>query len=99
MVQENTNKAIALNSAILYGKTIINTLCALLTTRFALQALGVIDYGLFAVIGGIISFISIFNNIMVATSNRFIAVAIGKGDLEEANQQFNINLLVYTTIH
>lgn len=98
MVQENTNKAIALNSAILYGKTIINTLCALLTTRFALQALGVIDYGLFAVIGGIISFISIFNNIMVATSNRFIAVAIGKGDIEEANQQFNINLVIHVSV-
>ncbi len=94
-MQENTNKAIAFNSAILYGKTIINTLCALLTTRFALQALGVIDYGLYAVLGGIISFIGIFNTIMVSTSNRFIAVAIGKGDEEEANQQFNVNLIIH----
>lgn len=97
-MQENTNKSIALNSSILYGKTIINTLCALLTTRFALHALGVIDYGLFAVLGGLISFISIFNNIMVATSNRFIAVAIGKGNEEETNQQFNVNLIIHVGI-
>jgi len=97
-MQENTNKAIAVNSAILYGKTIINTLCALLTTRFALQALGVIDYGLYAVLGGIISFIGIFNTIMVATSNRFMAVAIGKGDIDEANQQFNVNLFIHVGI-
>jgi len=97
-MQENTNRAIAFNSAILYVKTIINTLCALLTTRFALQALGVVDYGLYAVLGGIISFIGIFNTIMVSTSNRFIAVAIGKGDLDEANKQFNVNLTIHIAI-
>lgn len=76
----------------------ITTLCALLTTRFALQALGVVDYGLYAVLGGIISFISIFNTIMLSTSNRFIAVAIGKGDLDEANKQFNVNLSIHLAI-
>lgn len=97
-MQENTNKAIAYNSVIIYGKMIINTICALLTTRFALQALGVVDYGLYAVLGGIISFIGIFNTIMLSTSNRFIAVAIGKGNIEEINTQFNVNLIVHVAI-
>ena len=97
-MQENTNRAIAYNSAILYGKMVINTLCALLTTRFALQALGVVDYGLYAVLGGIISFVAIFNTIMLSTSNRFIAVAIGKGDMDEANKQFNVNLIIHAAI-
>lgn len=97
-MQENTNRAIAYNSAILYAKMGITTVCALLTTRFALQALGVVDYGLYAVLGGIISFISIFNTIMLSTSNRFIAVAIGKGNLDEANKQFNVNLSIHLAI-
>lgn len=97
-MQENTNRAIAYNSIILYGKLAISTICALLTTRFALQALGVVDFGLYAVLGGIISFISIFNTIMLSTSNRFIAVAIGKGDINEANKQFNVNLVVHIFI-
>lgn len=97
-MQENTNRAIAYNSAILYGKMAITTVCALLTTRFALQALGVEDFGLYAVLGGIISFISIFNTIMLSTSNRFIAVAIGKGDIDEANKQFNVNLTVHIAL-
>lgn len=97
-MQENTNKALAYNSLILYGKMAIITICALLTTRYALQALGVVDYGLYAVLGGIISFIGIFNTIMVSTSNRFIAVAIGKGNLDEANRQFNVNLFVHIGI-
>ena len=97
-MQENTNKAIAFNSIVLYGKMVINTVCALLTTRFALIALGIVDFGLFSVLGGIISFISIFNTIMLSVSNRFIAVAIGKGDTEGANKQFNVNLVIHVLI-
>lgn len=97
-MQENTNRAIAYNSVILYGKLVINTVCALLTTRFALQALGVIDYGLYAVLGGIINLIAIFNTIMLSASNRFIAVAIGKGDMDEVNKQFNVSLIIHAAI-
>lgn len=95
---ENTNRAIALNSAILYGKMGITVICSLLTTRFALQALGVSDFGLFSVLGGIISFIAIFNTIMLSTTNRFIAVAIGKQDTVEANIQFNVCLCIHIVI-
>ena len=97
-MQENTNRAIAYNSIILYVKMIINTVCALLTTRFALQALGVNDFGLFSVLGSIISFIGIINTIMVSTSNRFIAVAIGRNDQEEANKQFSVNFIIHAAI-
>ena len=97
-MQENTNKAIAYNSLILYVRMAITSICTLFTTRFGLQALGVVDYGLFALLGGIIAFITIINNIMVSTSNRFIAVAIGRGDIEEANKQFNINLSIHILI-
>lgn len=92
---ENTNKAIAINSIINYAKMGINTILALFTTRFALQALGVVDYGLFAVLGSVISFIGIFNASMLTTCNRFLAVAIGKGDAKEINKQFNVNLIVF----
>lgn len=67
----------------------------LFTTRFALQALGIMDYGLFSVLGSIISFIGVFNTIMLSTCNRFIAVAIGKGDINEINKTFNINLVIF----
>lgn len=97
-MKENTNKAIAVNSIILYIKMIVNTICSILTTRFALQALGIVDFGLYSLLGGIISFISIFNTIMLATSNRYIAVAIGRNDIKEANIQFNVNLVVHICI-
>lgn len=95
---ENTNKAIAINSIINYAKMGVNTILALFTTRFALQALGVVDYGLFAVLGSIISFIGIFNTSMLSTCNRFIAVAIGKGETAEINKQFNVNLTIFLSL-
>ena len=97
-MQENTNKAIAINSLINYAKMAINTILALLTTRFALKALGVDDFGLFAVVGSIISFIGIFNSIMLTTSNRYLAVAIGKNVQSEINKQFNVNNVIFIAI-
>lgn len=94
-MQENTNKAIAINSIILYVRMVITAVCAILTTRYALIALGVSDFGLFSLLGGIISFVLIFNTIMLSTTNRFIAVALGKGDIKEANEQFNVNLVIH----
>lgn len=95
---KNQNKLIAVNSIILYIKLIVMTITSFFTTRFALQALGVNDYGLFSVLGSIMAFISIFNNIMVSTSNRFISVAIGKGNIKDINEQFNINFTIHTIL-
>lgn len=97
-MQENSNKIILFNSLVLYLRLGLITICSLFTTRFALKALGVVDYGLFSVLGSIITFIGIFNTIMLSTSNRFITVAIGKGDNEEVNKTFNVNLLVHILI-
>lgn len=98
VMKENTNSAIVYNSIALYIRLLITSICGLATTRFALQALGANDYGLFSVIGGIISFIAIINTIMSGTSNRFIATAIGKGDMNEANRTFNVNFIIHFVI-
>ena len=97
-MQENTNKALFINSLFLYAKLIVVTITGLVTTRYALIALGVDDYGLFSVLGGVISFIGIFNTIMLNASHRFIAVAVGKGDANDINTQFNISLVIHILI-
>ena len=97
-MQENTNKAIIINSLVLYSRLIITMLCGFFTTRFSLQALGVVDYGLFSVLGSIISMIAIINTIMISTSHRFIAVSIGKNDFYETNKMFNMCLFVHFCI-
>lgn len=97
-IQENTNKAIAKNTLVLYIRLAVTTVCGFLTTRYALQALGIVDFGLFSVLGSIISFIAILNTIMVSTTNRYIAVSLGNGDEEKANIQFNVCLAFHAAI-
>lgn len=94
-MKENTNKAIAVNSAITYASMFINAILGLFTTRYALLALGVSDYGLFSVVGSVITIIMLINAIIVSTSNRFLSVAIGKGDIKEVNKVFNANLILF----
>ena len=97
-MEENTNKTIVVNTFIMYVRLAVVSICGLFTTRYALQALGVTDYGLFSVVGGVIMFISLFNNIMLAASNRFIATAIGKKDNKLINETFNVNLIIHVLI-
>jgi len=97
-MEENTNKSLAINSIILYGRLILTSIFSVLTTRYSLEALGVDDFGLFSVLGSVISFIAIINTIMLSTSNRFIAVAIGRGNEEEIREQFNINFIIHLII-
>lgn len=97
-MQENSNKSIAINSIVMYIRLAIVSVCGLLYTRFALQALGVVDYGMVVVVGGMVTLMAVSNAIMISVSNRFMAIAIGKGNLEEANKTFNVNLVIHIAI-
>ena len=98
MVQEDTNKVIAYNSIILCARLVVTLICGIFSTRFAFAALGVVDFGLISVVGGVIIFVGIVNSTMLGASNRFIAVAIGIGDKKLINETFNITLLIHVAI-
>lgn len=97
-MKENTNKSLAVNTIILYAQLIIVSGFGFVSTRWALKALGMDDFGLFSVLASVMSFIGIVNTIMISTSYRFIAVAIGKDDINEANTIFNVNLIIHIGI-
>lgn len=70
-----------------------------------LNALGVVDYGLFGVVGCLVTFIGFFNSILVGGSTRFYAISIGQAKvspdksaaLEECRRWFNTALTIETT--
>lgn len=97
-MQENSNKSIAVNSIVMYIRLALVSVCGLLYTRFGLQALGVVDYGMVVVVGGMVALMSVSNSVMISVSNRFMAIAIGKGNLEETNKTFNVNLVIHILI-
>ena len=85
----NDNKKIVYNTAVIYIKLILSAVIGLYTSRVILQALGADDYGLYSVVGGIVSFLNIIGTTMVSVSNRFIAVELGKGENGNPNRIFN----------
>lgn len=73
------NSRIALNTGVLYSRLIITTIVGLICSRVILNALGVSDYGLYAVVGGIVTFLNVIGTTMVSVSYRYLAIEIGKG--------------------
>ena len=83
------NRRIAKNTLIVYVRLFVVTIVGLLTSRFVLKALGISDYGLYNVVGGVISLFSVFAGSMSTTTIRFLNIEIGKQD-GDPNKLFNI---------
>ncbi len=91
----NENKRIAKNSLVLCIRLIITTFVGLYTTRLVFIELGTDDYGLYAVVGGIVSMMGFLSTAMLATSYRYISVEIGKGDNGNPNKVFNTAFIIH----
>ena len=78
----------------MYVKLIVTTIIGLLSSRYVLLALGADDYGLYAVVGGLISLLNVLSVGMSTTTRRFINVEMGRPD-GNLNRIFNISRLLH----
>ena len=83
------NKIIAKNAGYVYARLIITTVLNLLATKYALLALGQSDFGLFNVVGGVVTILNVFSTAMSTTSRRYINVEMGLED-GNVNKVFNV---------
>ncbi len=84
------SKRIAKNTIMLYVRMMVIMLVTLLTSRLVLDALGFVDYGIYNVVGGVISMLSFINNSMTISVQRYFSYEIGKRDAQGLNKIFNI---------
>lgn len=100
--EQQNNKRIAKNTLLLYFRLLITVCVGLYTSRVVLNALGVNDYGIYNVVGGVVSMFSLFTNSLSAAISRFFAFALGKQDDEKLKSVFSmsvsIQLVMATTI-
>lgn len=77
---------------------LFSILVSLYTSRVVLRTLGVEDYGIYGVVGGVVSMFSFLNAAMSGATSRFLSYAIGKGDYENLRVTFssamNIHILI-----
>lgn len=70
-------KLVLLNTCVSYLRTVLNVFVSVFTTRWVVQSLGVEDFGLYNVVGGVVTFAAILNGALSAGSYRFMAYALG----------------------
>lgn len=85
---QDNNKRIAKNTLLLYFRMLFLLGVSLFTSRIVLNALGVVDYGLYNVVGGIIVMLGSLTGSLAGTSSRFITYELGVGDKERMRKVF-----------
>lgn len=98
MDEVSENKRIAKNSLYLYLRMFVLLLVGLYTSRVTLIALGVSDYGIYNVVGGIVSMFVFINYAMINSTQRYITYELGQGDLQKLNTIFSTSLNIHAVI-
>lgn len=83
------NKRIAKNTLLLYFRMLLLMAVSLYTSRVVLNALGVEDFGIYNVVGGVVAMFSVLSGSLSAAISRFITYELGKGNQENLNKIFS----------
>lgn len=86
---------IIVNTLAQYIRTLINMVLSLYSSRLVLNLLGVEDYGIYSLVAGVVSMLSFLTNSLVGSTQRFLSVSQGKGDLTRLKEVFNNSLLLH----
>lgn len=71
---------------------------SLFTSRIVLRELGISDYGIYSIVGGIVALFGFFNAAMSSASQRYMSFDIGKGDSERLRKTFSASLTIHSLI-
>ena len=96
-ISEN-NKRIAKNTLVLYVRMFVMMFIGFFTARITLNALGVDDYGINNVVGGLVSMFSLLSSSLTSASSRFITFALGKGNKEEQKRTFATTMNIHVVL-
>lgn len=94
----DNNKRIAKNTLLLYFRMLFMMAVSLFTSRVVLNTLGVEDYGIYNVVGGIVAMFGFINGSMSSATQRYITFALGKGDKNRLQTVFSTTLQIHTLI-
>lgn len=94
----SSNKTIAKNTIMLYIRMILSMVISLYTSRVVLETLGVTDYGIFSVVGGVVTMFSFFNSTMSGATSRFLTFELGTGNVKKLKDTFSTAVILHFVI-
>ncbi|MCL2704791.1 MAG: hypothetical protein FWE72_01100 [Spirochaetaceae bacterium] len=89
------NKKIVKNTLALYFRQVVTMVVSLFTSRVVLAQLGVADFGINNVVGGVVIMLSFLTDSLSGTTQRFLSVELGKNDLLNLKQVFANSLSLH----
>ena len=89
------NKRIVKNTMLLYIRMGVMMIISFFTARITLNALGVTDYGINNVVGGLVSMFSLISSSLSSSVSRFMTFGLGKGDKKELNKIFSTSINIH----
>lgn len=89
------NRRIINNTLALYVRQIITVIISLYTSRVILQVLGVDNYGIYNLVGGVVVLFTVLSASMNGATSRFLAYELGKGDKKRLEDTFSTAFIVH----
>ena len=91
----NNNKRIAKNTLLLYVRMLFTMAVSLYTSRVILKTLGVVDYGIYNVIAGVVATLAFVKTTLSSAAQRFITIELGKGDMFTLRKVFGVTISIH----
>lgn len=88
-------KRVVKNSIILGARLVIVMFVTFFTSRIVLEALGVVDYGVYNVVAGTTSAFAFFTYSLASSTQRFLNFEMGKGDGDSLKRYFSMSFWLY----
>ena len=95
MTEISSNKTIAKNTLLLYLRMALTMLVSLYTSRVILSVLGVVDDGIYSIVGGTVGMFMFLSGALSGATSRFLIFELGRGDKERLKKTFSSALLVH----
>lgn len=92
------DKIVLKNTLFLYFRTAITMVIALYTSRVILDVLGVENYGIYTIVGGVVAMFQTLSLTLSGTTQRFITYALGRNDERHLQQVFSASLRVHLVL-
>ena len=93
--EASNNKRIVKNTAVLYVRMFVLLFISFYTSRVILESLGVVDYGIYNVVGGVVAMFSFFNATLSGATSRFLTYELGTGNFEKLKSTFQSSLFIH----
>lgn len=98
MNNSKNNKRIAKNTLFLFFRMFFTVLISLFITRIVLEELGIIDFGIYGVVGGIVLMMEFLKSSMSSSIQRFLSFELANKNYNRFSEIFSMSINIHLII-